>query len=331
MVKVITYKNTRTTLPLFGAPLHEKEARGYAYEYAGFRFHIFGEDLALFHISEGLTASEAVKAETLPDWSTRVFGAVNIVDMAGGAGEVIEGVWRPGLYYQDQIYQALAITEHEQRTAEQALRILIEKLDEILLYIEPSATGLRSYGHKTRELLILACTEVENSWAQYLSLGNVAPARKLFTTNDYVKLLAPLHLADYEVRFTPFQGIAPIRPFQGWDAANPTTSLSWYDSYNKAKHNRVTHFSEATLENCLRALSAAIAMFCARYSPYPLLEGQSSLSAVFRQHFSIRLQAPDMKSFYVPLIELPPDFRTDLMIFGAKEFTRPWGRLPLVI
>src|SRR5690606_5022655 len=119
-------------------------------------------------------------------------GATNKELMQTAPGEVVSGVWRPGLYFKREIHQALAIDEYTQRSAEQSLRVLIEKLDEILLYIEPSQIGLRSYGHKCRELLILACTEVESLWAQYMRLANITPAGRTFSTNDYVKLLNPL-------------------------------------------------------------------------------------------------------------------------------------------
>lgn len=29
-------------------------------------------------------------------------------------GEAVEGVWRPGLYFQEEIYRALCITKHQQ-------------------------------------------------------------------------------------------------------------------------------------------------------------------------------------------------------------------------
>ena len=38
---------------------------------------------------------------------------------------------------------------------------------EIFEYIEADINGLKFYIHKTRELLILACTEVENQWQHY--------------------------------------------------------------------------------------------------------------------------------------------------------------------
>ena len=116
------------------------------------------------------------------------------------------------------------------RLAEQALLLLIQRLDELLHFIEPSPVTLQAYSHKARELLILSCTEVENAWKSYLRIANVPPARSDFTTNDYVKLLVPLHLADYQISLPRYSDIQPIRPFLGWSAAQPTKSLPWYDA-----------------------------------------------------------------------------------------------------
>lgn len=146
-----------------------------------------------------------------------------------------------------------------------------------------------------------------------------------------MKLLAPLHLAEYEISFSLFDGLPPIRPFDGWLASSPTVTLPWYDAYNKTKHDRATYFALATLENCLCALSAAIAMFCARYSPFPLVAEQSSLSALIRQHIIIGLRDPDAASFYVPLINPPSNYRKDLICTGSDEFIVQWKQVPLTI
>jgi hypothetical protein len=43
------------------------------------------------------------------------------------------------------------------------------------------------------KLLILACMEVENACARYMREARAAPVNsRNYTTNDYVKLLAPL-------------------------------------------------------------------------------------------------------------------------------------------
>ena len=327
----ITYRNTQTNIPRLVNTVHLEQQQGYAYERNGRYFHIFGTADRLWTLSTGLTATELVASEALDAWTRRVFGSAYSAPMFHEPGEVIEGVWRPGLYFKKEIHQALDTNDYRQRTAEQALRILVEKLDEILLYIEPTNIGLQSYGHKSRELLILACTEVENLWVQYMQIAGAVPSGRSFSTNDYVKLLAPLHLADYVVRFKLVSNSTRASPFFGWNSTHPTKSLAWYDAYNKTKHDREKHFAEATLENCLQAISAVIAMFCARHSPFPLIEGSSSLSALFTQHFDIELSTPDPKSFYVPEIEAPGDIRDDLFCGGMTQYVKPWRPKPLVI
>jgi hypothetical protein len=328
-MQAITYENTTTTLPGWVSTLHKDQPRGYAYANAGYNIHIYGRGDSLYTVSTGLTASQGVAGDPVEDWAKKTFGSANPSLMQREVGEVIAGVWRPGLVKATEIHQALQTSQYEQRTAEQALRILVEKLDQILLFIEPSPTGLKSYGHKTRELLILACTEVENSWGRYLALAG-HPTGK-FTTNHYVRLLGPLHLAEYEIAFTLFDGLPPLRPFNGWSSTSPTATLPWYDAYNKTKHDRATYFSLATLENCLRALAAAIAMFCVRYSPFPLIAEQSSLAALVRQHLTIQLRDPDLLSFYVPLINLPNKYTKNLICTGTDEFVAPWAPAPLVL
>lgn len=247
-------------------------------------------------------------------------------------GECISGVWRPGIFFDNELNQALTIDEHEQRADEQALRILVNKLDEIFLYIEPKESGLLSYSHKTRELLILACTEIENTWKQYMQASNTKLVKSNYTTQDYVKLNTPLYLAEYEVRIKPYKNINPIRPFAKWDASQPTKSLPWYDAYNKTKHHRKEHFDKATLENCIHAIAGNIVLFCVRYSPYRLFRNADTLSTIMNQLFDVRLVAPDPSTFYLPNMKLEENRRVDFVcgISGQiQEAIKPWKSHPL--
>lgn len=327
----ITYINTHTEIPRVVNNLHIDLQRGYAYESNGRFFHIYGQAQGLWTLFPGIIASESKGEEPLATWSQRIFGATNREQMQSTPGEVISGVWRPGLSLKKEIHQAFTINEYTQRSAEQSLRILIEKLDEVLLYIEPSQIGLRTYSHKCRELLILACTEVENLWAQYMRLASANPAGRTFTTNDYVRLLIPLHLRDYLISCKLISNTYSVNPFSQWSASSPTQSLPWYSAYNKTKHDREQYFSEATLENCIHAIAAVIVMFCVRHGPFFLVEGDSTLAGLFVQHFDISLVNPDPKSFYVPAFDLPTDIRSDLCGGSMNEYVRPWQAKPLAI
>jgi hypothetical protein len=245
-------------------------------------------------------------------------------------GNVIAAVWRLGLYFQSETLQALEGSETDVRSAEQALRMLVERLDELLLYVEPSANGLASYSHKTRELLILACTEAENQMKRYLTLANYHREGDL-NTRDYVRLAPKLYLSEYVIALKPYQDVESLKPFRGWEAARPTQSLPWYDAYNKTKHDRTSHFSEATLANCLAAVAANVVLFCTRWSPFFLIDGSGPLSSLVNQLFKIELRDPDVTSFYVPKVVFPRDARQDFMGFDRRRHVAEWTTMPFAL
>jgi hypothetical protein len=207
----------------------------------------------------------------------------------------------------------------------------VGRLDELLTYIEPSPNGLGSHSHKTRELLILACTEVENQWKRYLALASYVGGGRDFTTADYVRLAPKLYLKEFVIAVRPYDHLDPLQPFRDWDAAMPTRSIPWYDAYNKTKHDRANHFADATLAHCLSAVAANIVLFCSRWGPFFLLDGSGPLSSLVNQLFRIELSDPDVKSFYVQNLKFPPNIRQDLMLFDRREYVVPWNRTGLAI
>jgi len=129
----------------------------------------------------------------------------------------------PCLYYYSDTYGALGVTETEMRLLENSPRLLLQKLDDILLYIEPSPISMQTYSHKTRELLILACTEVENFWQSALRKTNSTPTNKRnYTTRDYAKLATNLYLSDYSIKLKSYAYLTEFSPFKNWDVNAPT-------------------------------------------------------------------------------------------------------------
>jgi len=326
----IIYDNTKTTLPNWVNDIHIGNPKGYAYETETHFVHIYGSNNGVWVLSTGLTVTEK-KEGTLNDWVVSTFGAENIETSNIIVGESINRVWRPGLYNYSEMLEALNNTEIELRDSLQSLRILLDKLDELLLFIEPQGNGINTYSYKTRELLILACTEVENSWTKHLQFAGAQPSGRNYNTNDYVKLLEPLHLKEYKISLKIKSDIQDIVPFNSWSNQNPTTSLDWYDAYNKTKHDRENHFDKATLENCIKALSANIVMFCVRYSPYSLWHSNNSTSSVFNQFFDIGITNPNPKSFYIPKIHIPVDQINDLVCYDSQNQIQTRNVIDLVI
>lgn len=332
-MKAKIYKNRITTIPHFIDPLHELEPNGYGYQIDDIFVHVYGQDKNLYTLSHGLTVTEQINqsAPNLTQWIDNKFGAVELEDTLNDVGTVIDSVWRPGLYLYNDVKAALSINEHEQRCAELSLRILIEKLEEVFLYIEPSVQGLQTYSHKTRELLLLACTEVENSWKNYLELANVQSKRRYFSTADYVSLMDVLFLNEYQVTLKAYNAVAPVRPFENWSAQAPSQSIPWYEAYNLTKHDKSQHFDKATLHHCISAITANLVMYCCRYSPFPLVNGNTLIASLFNQLFQIELVNADPKSFYVPKIKRVDDLNTHFQMFDSKRIMENWQKLPFSI
>src|SRR5690554_3472115 len=119
----ITYVNTHTQIPGWVNNVHIEQQRGYTYQSNSRFFHVYGRAQGLWVLSTGLTVSESIGHQTLNSWTQKVFGATNKELMQTAPGEVVSGVWRPGLYFKREIHQALAIDEYTQRSAEQSLRV----------------------------------------------------------------------------------------------------------------------------------------------------------------------------------------------------------------
>lgn len=160
------------------------------------------------------------------------------------------------------------------------LLALTRQLDRICQTIHPSTDTFDSYGHDIRNLIILACTEVEMHWRGIL-VANGVPNGRLNTSN-YVALQAAMYLGEYAVSFPSFPWLSPIRPFERWGTTGqPTQELPWYDAYNHVKHNRESAFPRASLLAAFEAVSACAIMLCAEFGRLNGLGHQSELTAFF--------------------------------------------------
>jgi len=161
------------------------------------------------------------------------------------------------------------------------LEVFSQSVKDILQNIEPIPEHLTVFGHKIRNLLLLAATEVEAQLKGILKANNynfavTSGGQERATTNDYVKLCDPLHLKEYQVQLTYTPELEPRSPFRDWDPSSPTQSLRWYEAYNQVKHDREAQFQAATLENALDAVIACDILRQAQYYCDPYFEHVTS-------------------------------------------------------
>lgn len=325
-MKFSIYENTSTAAQLrWSSPIHIEHPRGYAYQTDTHFVHFYGRNSGIWTISPGLCITQGSDGD-IRTWQVNNFGADEISTSTQEVGRTVAEVWRPGITNYDDIRLGLQTTDGDRHEALQDLRFLLERLDELFRFIDPN-TGQESFSYKTRELLILACTEVENAWAHYMSQANAQPQNgSAFTTKDYVSLQAPLYLADYQATLKAFPNLTAFRPFHDWTIAQPSQSLAWYAAYNQTKHNRRLHFDKATLKSCIHAVVANIALFSVRFSPFPLFNEGVTASTLFNQLFSLELVDARPETFYLPMVQFPENPNIGLSSFDidAVKLRQPW-------
>jgi hypothetical protein len=240
----------------------------------------------------GLNCSGDVRSQPLPtsDWAS-LRGWV--AERFGDSGP-IESEYEPGTAYK-RIFQPVAglasfhtaINTNARTQSFVALRLLIAKMVSIFENIEPAARNLHVYGHKVRELLLLAAMEAEASWAAILKANGYPPKDRLNTT-DYVKLRDPMLLDSFSLALTSYPEFPSFAPLKDWDPKRPTQSLAWFEAYNATKHNREERLDAATLERAIHAVGATVVMFYAQFGRRPTLhwdESYSLIRSVFTEQF----------------------------------------------
>lgn len=268
------------------------------------------------------------KSGDIKDWIISEYNATNILATYNAAGHSIKGVWRPGI---GSIKEA-RISADEDRSLlldrAKSMLIILNNLHDILCYVEPKKKSKLAYGHKIRDLLILSCTELENIFKSYLSTANYND--KNSGTKDYYKLKAPYHLDEFEISLLN-SDMGPIRPFLDWNDTQPTQSLTWYDAYNKIKHNRAEYFDKSTIENAILAVSAVIIMFCARYGMGYVTGSDTVFSGLFNEMFRIDLIDPDKKSFYLPIHPFEKGYGDSIITDHESHYEADWIAKKLIL
>lgn len=165
--------------------------------------------------------------------------------------------------------------------ARSQLIVLTGQLQRICQTVHPSTQTFETFGHDIRNLLILACTDVEAHWRGVLTANGLK--KNHYSTNDYVKLKSAMKLDEYSVNFPGYPWLTAIRPFRDWgNSGMPSKGLKWYSAYNAVKHNRETEFEKATLLHAFEAVGACFIMLQAQFSSHTQVRNYSEIASFLR-------------------------------------------------
>ena len=167
----------------------------------------------------------------------------------------------PKEYYKDPPIKDLRVYYNYVRQ----LEIIVEELFDVFKVVEPDESNLQTHGNAIRNIIFLACTEVDALFKQILKNNGLEKSNDRYKTNDYFELKKPLRIDEYSVSFSNFDTIKDFSPFQKWESPNTTQTLTWYDAYNKVKHDRINNFEFANLENAIESTLAFALLLIVSY------------------------------------------------------------------
>jgi hypothetical protein len=253
------------------------------------RIDVTDSPLGRFPAGPGKDALATLRTKFVP-------GATMFHELELSPGEYYSGMARPVVgeslgRNQDRSDAAL----HIRASTTGQMHALIQQLEQICRIVQPVEANFQAFGHEIRNVLILACTEVEAQWKAILKTHGVAAEN----TKDYVKLASPMKLSDYTVEFPYYPWIPAVCPFENWHSGTktPTKDLRWYDAYNNVKHDRESNFKQASLGHAFQALSGFFVMLCAQYGWDFALAGDAAARAFCRLKGHPRWSCAE---YYVP-------------------------------
>ena len=143
-----------------------------------------------------------------------------------------------------------------------AYRTITSDLLTLCEYVDPCEANKAAYSHRTFELFLRTCTELENLW-KYILRNNCCPdPEEKWNITSYVQVekVYNYRLSTKEVCFVywkPDPTPRYLKPFDGWlDNVKGQPVLAWYAAYNRVKHNRESNFHEASMENLILSIAA---------------------------------------------------------------------------
>jgi len=158
-----------------------------------------------------------------------------------------------------------------------AFMLIQSDLMTLFEYVEPSKKNLPTNSFRIMELLLRTCTELEANFKAILRANTYSKTEKDWNIEDYYRIEASHFLSQYEIRMPYWTGNGRIRkPFESWSSSHV---LSWYQAYNKVKHDRVNNLEEANLGNLIDAVCGLAIVLAAQYWIYDFTPNNDVLVA----------------------------------------------------
>lgn len=199
-----------------------------------------------------------------------------------------------------------------------AFSLIQEDVLKLFEYVEPADINDSTYSFRIHELLMRTCIEVEANFKAILNENIYTPIYKKgdkiglprdddkWNINDFRKVNHTHHLDAFSVELPFWKGVKHRRyPFKEWKDGQ---SLTWYDIYNKSKHDRINKFYKANFENLINAFSGLFVLLSSQFGTIGFSPGNTVLSVNVDSYYSGDFGIGDFL-----MINFPDDWSEDEM------------------
>ena len=193
-----------------------------------------------------------------------------------------------------------------------AFLLIQNDLQRIFEFIEPSDVNLDTHSYRIHELFMRTCIEIEANFKAILKENTFNPVNrrggprpeKKWHIHDYHKVNKTHHLSSYRVHVPIWDGSNSVfAPFNEWVTGS---ELSWYQAYNKSKHDRYFQFKEANFRNLVLSISGLLTLLSSQFGTQDFAPGSTSLAVRTDSYYSTE---PALGGFFH--IEFPTDWSED--------------------
>jgi hypothetical protein len=149
-----------------------------------------------------------------------------------------------------------------------AFLIIQDDVLKLFEYVEPCDENSHTISLRIQELLTRVCVEIEANFTAILKENIYSKTGNLNMKDDFSLIEISHNLSSYKVKFPVWRGEKhTYSPFENWSSKpnNNWHTLSWYQAYNKSKHDRHSHFSKATFDTLLNAISGLVVLLSAQF------------------------------------------------------------------
>lgn len=168
--------------------------------------------------------------------------------------------------------------------------LLEEEFQKTTTYVELDTQNNATFSNAFLKLLLGIGSEIDNVYKEICGI----------TGRTDMNVYAPQILQKYPGITTQKAGVKNMTiqlvPFRGWNLAQPSQSLSFWDAYNRVKHDRISNYQKASLQNTLNALAGLFILEMYRmnelyfididaYNSFPDHESDLFIMDSWEQHF----------------------------------------------